>query len=351
MKIQRILIVKPSSMGDIIHVFPALAFLREKLPEADFDFLVHPAFAGILDYSPAPIRQRILFDRRRLGNVRSFPLAFLRLCRALRGSRYDLVIDFQGLLRSGLCTAITRHARTAGFAAPREKAARFFYDIKAQVPAGLHAVERNLRLAAAAIGAEAPAKPPRPAVPPPPQDWEPPVRRPYLAMLPGARWHSKCFPPTLFARIAAAVGEAHPEMEFLILGSAGDRPVAETIRGHLPKDFPATDLTGKTSERELVEILRGAAAVVCNDTGPMHIAAMLGRPLFAFFGPTDPHRTGPWSSDARVYRRRELPCLGCLRRRCPKQAEGHPQCQRLDPQPIADDINRVLASTVTRKLH
>ena len=84
MKRQRILIVKPSSMGDIIHVFPALAFLREQLPEAVFDFVVHPAFAGILDYSPAPIRRKILFQRQRLGRVSSFPLAFLRLCRALR---------------------------------------------------------------------------------------------------------------------------------------------------------------------------------------------------------------------------------------------------------------------------
>ena len=343
MKSQRILIVKPSSMGDILHVFPALAFLREKLPGAVFDFVVHPAFAGILDYSPAPIRRKILFQRQRLGKVSSFPLAFLRLCRALRSRRYELVIDFQGLLRSGFCAAITRHTKVAGFAEPRERLTRIFYNIKVPVPAELHAVERNLRLAAAAIGLPAPATPPVPAAPPAPAGWVPPTSRPYLVVLPGARWHSKCFPPILFARIAAAVSEAHPEVEFLLLGAAGDRPKAETIRAHLPKHAPVTDLIGKTSERDLVEILRGAAAVICNDTGPMHIAAMLGRPIFAFFGATDPKRTGPWSPAARVYRQQELKCLGCLQRRCPKQSDGYPPCQRLDPQPIIDDIVRVLA--------
>ena len=342
MKRQRILIVKPSSMGDIIHVFPALAFLREKLPEAVFDFVIHPAFEGILDYAPVPIRRKILFQRQRLGKVKSFPLAFLQLCRALRNHRYELVIDFQGLFRSGFCAAVTRHTRVAGFAEPRERVTRFFYNIKIPVPQELHAVERNLRLAAAAIGVPAPETPPVPAVPAAPADWTAPVRSPYLAFLPGARWHSKCFPPALFARIAAAVGEAHPETEFLLLGSAGDRDRAEMIRAHLPQRAPITDLTGKTSVHELIEILRGAAAVVCNDTGPMHIAAMLGRPIFAFFGATDPKRTGPWSPDARIYRRQELECIGCLQRHCPRQKEGHPPCQRLDPQPIVDDINRVL---------
>ena len=346
MKKERILIVKPSSMGDIIHVFPALAFLQEKLPNASFDFVVHPAFAGILDYAPVPIRRRILFQRRKLGQVTTFPLALFQLCRELRRRRYDLVIDFQGLLRSGFCAAVTRHSRVVGFAEPREHMTRVFYDAKIPVPGELHAVERNLRLAAAAIGVEAPADPPRPSSSPLVRYDEKPlpedVKPPYIVMLPGARWHSKCFPPQLFARIAGAVGKEHPELGFLLIGSSADHPRAETIMGHLPKQLRVKDLTGRTTERELVELLHGASAVVCNDTGPMHIAAMLGRPLFAFFGATDPKRTGPWSADAHIYTQPGLSCLGCLRRHCPKQTDGYPACQRLDPLPIAAEINRLL---------
>ena len=111
-KVKRILVIKPSSLGDILHVFPALAELRIHCPEATLDFLIHPAFADILDYSPFPVSERILFERKRMGRVSTMVPEFLKLARELRRKEYDLVIDFQGLTRSALFASLTRDRKS-----------------------------------------------------------------------------------------------------------------------------------------------------------------------------------------------------------------------------------------------
>ena len=121
-KVKRILVIKPSSLGDILHVFPALAELRIHCPEATLDFLIHPAFADILDYSPFPVSERILFERKRMGRVSTMVPEFLKLVRELRRKKYDLVIDFQGLTRSALFASLTRGGPVVGFAQTRETA-------------------------------------------------------------------------------------------------------------------------------------------------------------------------------------------------------------------------------------
>ncbi|MBO5689519.1 MAG: lipopolysaccharide heptosyltransferase I, partial [Lentisphaeria bacterium] len=90
----RILIVKPSSLGDIIHVFPALELLRRLYPEMEADWLVHPAFADMLAYSPVPVRRKILFERKKLGRLSTFAGTFLQLLKDLRQEKYDFVFDF-----------------------------------------------------------------------------------------------------------------------------------------------------------------------------------------------------------------------------------------------------------------
>jgi lipopolysaccharide heptosyltransferase II len=138
-------------------------------------------------------------------------------------------------------------------------------------------------------------------------------------MLPGARWPSKCWPANRFGHIAAMLGRERA-LPSIVLGAPADTPLAEQIvnqsAGH------AHDLTGRTGLRTLAAVLSLASAVVCCDSGPMHLAAALDRPTVAVFGPTDPRRTGPYSHRARVVRR-EMPCMPCLRRKCPL---GHNDC-------------------------
>ena len=140
---KRILIIKPSSMGDVLHAFPAVNGLLQSLPEVEVDWVIHPAFEELLDYLPVSGR-RILFKRKELGSVKTFFREFPALVRELRKERYDAVLDLQGLLRSAFLGFLTRSPRRYGPAEIKEKAAKCFYTSllhwKAETT---HALEKN----------------------------------------------------------------------------------------------------------------------------------------------------------------------------------------------------------------
>ncbi len=348
-KIERVLVIKPSSLGDIFHVFPALELLRRRFPEAELDFLVHPAFAEILDYSPWPVRHKILFERKRLGRLSSVLPEFVKLTRALRERRYDLVIDFQGLTRSALFARLARRGGpVVGFAAPREKAARFGYTLRLPVAPG-HAVERNVGLVNHLLGTD--DAPPLTELPLNPvfareakrllaEERLPAEKRPLAVLLPGARWPSKCFPPRLFAESVREFHKLRPEFRFAVVGAAGDRKPEEEILRLAGPDIPFIPLAGKTSLGTMVEVLRHAEVVLSNDSGPIHAAAALGRPIVGLFGPTSPERTGPYGGGHRILTA-DLDCLECLKRDCPGHGESLP-CHRLR----ADAVARAMADLV-----
>ena len=330
----RILVVKPSSLGDIVHTFPALKLLHDAYPDAVLDFMVHPAFAEALDYSPWPVERKIFFERAKLGRAASFCGEFRKLVGALRARRYELVIDFQGLFRSAFFARVAAGFATpvAGFAASREITAKWFYSKKIPVR-GVHAVERNVKLVNRILGSESPV--PELDVPPPPAGETPPwgVPRRYLLLVPGGRWHSKRFPTRLFAESARMVKEKFPGVELVIAGGADECESASELRRELGGE--ALDLCGKTSLAGLFELVRHAAGVICNDSGPMHVAALMKRPLCAFFGPTRLRATGPWGSPefCRVFRREELKCLECMRKKC---RFGDPPCFGVEARQVAD---------------
>jgi lipopolysaccharide heptosyltransferase I len=340
-KIQRILVVKPSSLGDIVHVFPALELLRQKFPDAELDFLVHPAFADILDFSPFPVAHKILFDRKHLSKLTTFAPKFLHLVRELRQRRYDLIIDFQGLIRSAIFAKIAKGCPVIGFAHPREALATLGYNLKFNVPAG-HAVERNVNLVNAFLSSHD-------AVPKLnlPQDREniaklqtliDPMPEELIALLPGSRWPSKCFPPRLFADVIGKIHAQQPQCVFVIVGAKSDSSVAKTICEIAGSGIPLLDLSGKTSLGVMAELLRKARVVISNDSGPMHVAAALQKPVFGFFGPTDPDKTGPFGGFHHIYRN-PVKCLGCLKRNCPLSVV---ECHKLDSTQIANDVTQTL---------
>ena len=340
--IRRVLAVKPSSLGDILHLFPTLEAIRRRFPEAKLDFLVHPAFAPLLRFSPWPVERTILFERRKLGTVFGCLPESLRLIRALRRERYDAVIDFQGLMRSAFFSACARSPVHAGFAEPREAPAAWFYSHRARIPGAktMHAVERSFRLAET-LFPQLGETPPLPELPQDPAaaaelDGLPAK---FIALLPGARWPSKCFPAELFARVAESVGRRLPEYRFVAVGSGADSEKAEAISRFGSVRLPLDNWCGKTSIPGMVELLRRAAAVVSNDSGPVHAAALLKRPVFAFYGSTLPELTGPFGPEVTIFRANEK-CLGCRRRVCPRRLE----CHRIDPETVADAIvNRLTA--------
>ena len=143
----------------------------------------------------------------------------------------------------------------------------------------------------------------------------------FTAILPGARWKTKLWPPE---RLAELIDRLHAEGQppCVLLGAPADRPIADRIMAACTA--PPIDLVGRTTLRELVAVLSLADRVICHDSGPMHIAAALDKPLVAIFGPTDPALTGPYSAAAKVVSL-PLECAPCRRRECPL---GHHACMR-----------------------
>lgn len=337
----KILIVKPSSLGDIIHVFPAVALLLSRYPDARVDWLVHPAFGGMLEYSPVPVRRKILFERAKLGKVKTFAGACLRLLKELRREEYDLVFDFQGLMRSGFFSfCAKRKGPVIGFANPREGGSRLFYGKSFHVPADMHAVERNVALINAFLGTEESV--PQYVLPPcPEQDLfaDAACGRTVVGIIPGARWESKQFPVSLFADVIRRLRQAGPDnLVFWIIGSAGEKEQESQIlqlAGNEKNDI--VPMAGKTSLPGMTEALRHCRAVLCNDSGPMHAAASLQVPVVAFFGPTRPDLTGPYGEKCFVIRKDGLECLGCMDRQCSRNT-GEVLCHQISAGEVADRI-------------
>ena len=341
----KVLIVKPSSLGDIFHVFPAIAILTAAHPDVEIDWLVHPAFADVLKYCPN-IRRIIFFRRKELGSVKTFLPHFLKLFTEIRQKRYDLVVDFQGLFRSALFAWLARCRRIAGFASPKEPAAKFFYTERIIVPdSALHAVDKNLSMMRQLLNSENTiANPFLQPVKAFSEKAEKLLRESGVApsdrvvgIIPGARWQSKCWPPAFFAEIIAAVSRLHPELKFLILGSEADsQPSNEIIKSAAAAGI--ISLTGKTGIGELVETIRRCEFIISNDSGPIHIAAAMNKTVFAFFGPTDPAKTGPYGDKHYIFQA-DLPCIKCLKRKCPR---GTFECHKLEFDKIMDKLKHFI---------
>lgn len=341
---RRILIIKPSSLGDVVHALPVLAGLRAAYPAAHIAWLVGRTFAPLLEGHPL-LDEVIPFDRRRYGRMlQSGTVAaeFLRFVHQLRQSRFDLVVDLQGLLRSGVLSWASGAARRVGFAAAREFG-WVFYTQRVRCPTReAHAVEKNLHLART-IGL--PVDPP--AFPLGLRDEElaamrerltraagGPVAR-FIALVPGARWETKRWRADRSAELVARL-HAGGFPPCVVLGAPDDRTFADAILAAC--STPVIDLVGRTSLRELSAALALADLVVCHDSGPMHIAAALGKPLVAIFGPTSPARTGPYCRSARVVAL-PLPCVPCLQRQCPL---GHHNCmQQLDVATVLRNVREL----------
>jgi lipopolysaccharide heptosyltransferase I len=319
---RNILLIKPSAIGDVVHALPVLNLMRRRWPEARISWLVTPACAGLLQ-GHKQIDEVILFERRRFGQAWRNPatlLALWRFSRELRRHRFDLVVDLQGLFRSGWLAWKTRAPVRIGSSNARELGS-LFYTHRVPVPWEWHAVDRNLAVAEALGCGKEPVEfhfavtdVDRAAV----AALVPPGR-PYAVMLPGTIWPTKRWPVQHFAACVHPLCERFG-LESVVAGGAEDSALAAGITG-------ATDLCGKTTLPQLVALLERADFVIANDTGPMHIAAALGRPLLTPFGPTNPKRTGPFGRLDTVLRT-DTPCSPCYSRRC-----SHRSCLKwISPQ-------------------
>lgn len=341
--VRRILIVKPSSLGDIFHVFPAVARLHELFPEAKFDWVVNPTFADAVDYAPIPVDRKIIFRRRELGQLNTMLPAMIDLIRQLRQEPYDYVFDFQGLFRSAFFARLAR-GRVVGFARPREPVARWFYHHTCKVNLRLHAVRRNQLLVERFFGTGTMRT--RIQLPENPANAEQlniklkrlglDINSKIIGVSPGARWESKTFPCRLFADVITQTAENHPDASFVVMGAPADQKLADAIcqMVNLPQ---VVSLAGSTTLGELVELINRCQAMLANDSGPVHIAAAAGVPVVCFYGPTNPNMTGPFGDNHTIFQRTELPCIKCMRRQCRLVTT---ECHAIDPVAAAAALSQ-----------
>ncbi len=306
----RILIIKPSAIGDVVHALPVWNLIRRRWPGAKISWLVTPACAGLLE--GLPDLELIRFDRKRLGKMWKNPkvaLELLRFAGELRRHRFDLVVDLQGLFRSGWMAWQTRAPIRIGFANARE-GAWLFYTHRVRIDTmEQHAIERYLKMAEV-IGCETqPVEFPfattdaeRAQV----ADMLPRDKR-FVVLLPGTNWPTKRWPVESFAELVEPLRQRFG-LETVVAGG----PDAVELAGKIPGSI---NLAGKTNLRQLVALLEKAELVIANDSGPMHIAAALKRPLVAIFGPTNPVRTGPYDRMDTVVRV-QIECAPCYSRSC-----------------------------------
>jgi lipopolysaccharide heptosyltransferase I len=320
--VSRILVIKPSSLGDVVHTLPAVDLLHRHLPDARLSWVVNEEFCELLGLYPA--LERVIPFRRRRWNRPWHWGELVGFARELRAGAFDACVDFQGLLRSAWIGRLSRAPRRIGFAAAREGAARFYTEA-VQVPPELrHAVDRNIELVRRAFGVEGTAS--FPAL----------VRSatagvafetrlaaagvaaaaPRVAVAPVARWGSKTWPAEFFAAVLDAATEQVPEACFWLLGTQSERSAGEGVRAACARARPL-NLMGCTSLPELIEGLHASRLLLTNDSGPMHLAAAIGRPVLALFGATDPTLTGPYGSQHAVFVG-ACPHGPCFRRSCPR---------------------------------
>lgn len=308
---RHILLIKPSSMGDIVHAMPTCAAIRRAYPKARLTWLVKREWAGLVERIEG-------VDR--VWPVDSTLIGWLSQVPSLRAEQFDLVVDLQGLLRSAAIGWLSGSPLLVGFANGRE-GSPWFYSKSVPVPSlEMHAVDRYL-VVAKAVGAVAFGTPEfHFRIPQADRDE---VERlllrsgvtpgtSWVAMNVSARWPTKRWPAESFAEVADRL-QQEGYGPVVLIGGPDERAEVAAVRGKMK--VPAIDLAGASTVGLLPALLSKASLLITNDSGPMHIAAAVGTPVVALFGPTSAVLTGPYGPGHHVLTG-TVACRPCFSRTC-----------------------------------
>lgn len=310
----RLLVVRLGAMGDVLHALPAVTALRQAHPGWVIDWVVEPAWCALLsahcetgDFSRGPAQP--LVDHLHLASTKAWrhhlfssstrhEISNLRAI--LKSCHYDAVLDLQGAVRSAVIGHMAGCRRRVGESRPREWAARWWFTERVATN-GTHVIEQDVELASAVAGDDlAPLQPLLP-VDPAAEAWcdallAPCARQPVVLLNPGAGWGAKRWPVERYAAVAATLAAQGDCV--LVNAGPGEEALANAIAAQ--SEGAARAILSTLSQ--LVALTRRVALVIGGDTGPLHLASALGRPVVGIYGPTDPARNGPFGTRARVLR-------------------------------------------------
>jgi heptosyltransferase I len=366
----RILLIKPSALGDVIHTIPVLVKLRARYPRARIDWLITPENAEVVRCHPA-LTNVVLFARRdfsKRGRRWRALVAFFDLLKQIRRAKYDLIIDMHGQVRSAFFALISGARVRVGFDRPvtRTLTVSADHDLK-NVPShgwrgaregswlaythripiptlDIHAIDRYLWVGEL-LGFD--DDPPDLAIHLPTEAVLK-VRRlleergitpsaPIVVLVPGTIWETKHWTIDGFAGVARTfLGEG---FAVVLAGTTRDQQRCSQIAAAAPG---TVDLSGKTTPAELAALIRRAEVAVTNDSGSMHVAASLGKPMVSVFGPTNPVHIGPYERPDSVVRV-DLPCSPCNYRRLSQCPFDHACMKQVTSAMVVERVRNILS--------
>ncbi len=368
----KILLIKLSAVGDVVHTIPVLNKLRRRYPDAQLDWLVTPGIAELLRLDPA-ISNVIEFTREVSGGLGGMAalVGYARLAARLRAAGYDLVVDMHGQIRTALLALATGAPARIGFDRPRaavwQASARVFpeqtrkhawqgaregswlaYTHTIPVPTlEMHAVDRYLNVGPLLGLDDGPADFSFP-IPPEAErriealfDYYDVGKAKIVVMAPGTIWETKQWRREAFAEVARHF--LQKGLAVALIGSERERAVCNEVAALAPG---VVNLGGETTLSELAALIGRAAICVTNDSGPMHLAVALGRPVVSVFGPTDPIWIGPYRRDGAVLQAKNLPCAPCYLRQLSRCAYGHACMHGVAADAVIERMEKMLKPVI-----
>ena len=345
----KILIVRLSALGDIVHALPVLAAIKKAIPNAEVDWVVEENYASILSIAQG-LRRRVIVRAKRsfatpdaisFGGITGYHAA----AKYLWNQDYDFALDLQGLIKSAMWARISFADKVIGFDPPnlREPQAAFLYSQTVTPVDARHVIQKNLSiLSALDIKTDAIDMPLTPHAS---ADTTAAIETAgghmqYVVINPGAAWPNKRWPPERFGALAAAL-QRHSRLRSLVTWGPSEKDLANRV---VSASEGAASLAPATTVSDLAVLMRQAALVVSGDTGPLHIAAAMGTPLVGLYGPTWPERNGPWDPRDIVISRANV-CVCHHKRQC---LRGAPCINEITLEEVVAAAEKRLASMWTK---
>jgi heptosyltransferase I len=367
----RILLIKPSALGDVVHTLPVLVKLRARYPRAQIDWLITPENAEVVRYHPA-LSNVVLFARgdfsKRGRRWRAF-VSFFDLLKQIRSAKYELIIDMHGQVRSAFFALISGARVRIGFDRPVKRGltvsaehdlrnipshgwrgARegswIAYTHRIPIPTlDVHAIDRYLWVAPL-LGLD--DNPPDLTIHLSPQatnkvnrlleEHGVPASKPLVVLVPGTIWETKHWTIEGFAGVARQF--LQDGFAVALAGTTRDQQRCRQIAAAAPG---TCDLSGKTTPADLAALIRRAEVAVTNDSGSMHVAASLGKPMVSVFGPTNPVHIGPYERPESVVRV-DLPCSPCNYRRLSQCPFDHACMKQVTSAMVVERVRKILST-------
>jgi len=367
----RILLIKPSALGDVVHTLPVLVKLRARYPRARIDWLITPENAEVVRYHPA-LSNVVLFARRdfsKRGRRWRAVLSFVDLLKQIRRAKYELVIDMHGQVRSAFFTLISGARVRIGFDRPIKRGVTISaehdlknvpnhgwrgaregswiaYTHRIPIPTlDVHAIDRYLWVTPL-LGLD--DNPPDLTIHLSPEasdrvnrlleEHDVPASKPLVVLVPGTIWETKHWTIEGFAGVARQF--LQDGFAVALVGTKRDQLRCRQIAAAAPG---TCDLSGQTTSADLAALIRRAEVAVTNDSGSMHVAASLGKPMVSVFGPTNPVHIGPYERPESVVRV-DLPCSPCNYRRLSQCPFDHACMKQVTSTMVVERVRKILSA-------